>query len=121
MNQPTPDQAARHDDERYEQLSTQVEAEGFTIPADAVVTTGHGEQPGRDYLAPFMSTDELDAAAQRGRGRPRLSPAGAGRSPKRQVRLPDELDAALVTLAQHQGRSPSAVMRQAIEEYVNTA
>jgi hypothetical protein len=109
------------DDERLERLAAEVADPGFVLPDGAVVREGQGDEPGRGYLARYLSPDELDAAARRGRGRPRLAGSGTGRSPKRQVRLPEEVDDALVRLAHDQGRSPSAVMRDAITAYVRTA
>lgn len=109
------------DDDYYERLAAEVGADDWQLPTDAVVTPGRGELPGRDHLTPFLSDDEMEAATRRGRGRPRLSASGSGHSPKRQVRLPVEVDAALVRLARDQGRTPSAVMRQAIEDYVRSA
>ncbi len=109
------------DDEYYERIAAQVGADDFELPAGAVVRKSHGDEPGRGYLAPHMTPEELDAAARRGRGRPRLSGSGSGHSTKRQVRLPDEVDTALVQLAREQGRTPSAVMREAIEDYLRSA
>lgn len=57
-----------------------------------------------------------------GAGRPALDPnqpKGAV-SPRRQVRLPDQLNAKVDAIARQQNRTPSAVMRDAIEAYVNT-
>jgi hypothetical protein len=109
------------DEAYYEQLAAEVEADDYELPADAVVVRGEGDEPGRAILAQYMTPDDLEAASRRGRGRPRLSSGGPGRSPKRQVRLPEELDAALVRLAQDQGRTPSAVVREAVETYVRSA
>ncbi|WP_431838558.1 ribbon-helix-helix domain-containing protein [Cellulomonas sp. Y8] len=109
------------DDERLERLAAEVADPAFVLPDTAVVREGEGDEPGRGYLARYLSPDELDAAARRGRGRPRLAGSGTGRSPKRQVRLPEDVDDALVRLAHAQGRSPSALMREAITEYVRTA
>ncbi|MCG2801949.1 MAG: ribbon-helix-helix domain-containing protein [Cellulomonas sp.] len=109
------------DEELYEQVADAFSAETFTLPGDSVVVRGEGAEPGRPVLAAYLTPDELDAASRRGRGRPRLSAAGTGRSPKRQVRLPDDLDAALVRLAQAQGRTPSAIVREAVETYLRSA
>lgn len=122
MNDKTkPATAEAVDEAYYEQLANDFEAEDYELPADAVVIRGEGDEPGRAILAQYMTPEELDAASRRGRGRPRLSSAGTGRSPKRQVRLPDDLDAALVRLAEAQGRTPSAVVREAVETYVRSA
>jgi hypothetical protein len=113
--------AVVRDDAYYDRLSAQLEDDDFELPADALVHPGNDDGLGRAYLAPHMTAEELDAATHRGRGRPRLSGTGFGHSTKRQVRLSDEVDAALVRLANEQGRTPSAVMRQAIEDYLRTA
>ncbi|WP_263118969.1 CopG family transcriptional regulator [Cellulomonas fimi] len=113
--------ATRSDDAHFARLAEQVGADSFELGTYAVVEQGSGDTPGREYLAAFLTADELDAAVRRGRGRPRLSSSGAGRSPKRQVRLSEDVDEALLRAARDQGRTPSAVMRQAIEEYLHSA
>jgi Ribbon-helix-helix protein, copG family len=105
------------DEDHYNALSEWAESYDFTTDADAVVTRGEGPEPGRAFLVPFMSTAELDTMTRR--GRPSMS--GAGTSPKRQVRLPADLDAALEERARAEGRKPSAVMREAIENYLKSA
>jgi predicted DNA-binding protein len=49
-----------------------------------------------------------------------MSP-GTGRSPRRQVRLPDDLDEALIARAQSEGSTVSAVVRAAISEYLRAS
>ena len=52
-------------------------------------------------------------------GRPGLSGRrGAGPSPKRQVRLPRDLDALLDERAKHEGKKPSVIMRDALDAYL---
>lgn len=122
MNDKTkPATAGAVDEAYYAQLAAAFEAADYELPSDAVVVRGEGKEPGRAILAQYMTPEELYAASRRGRGRPRLSSAGTGRSPKRQVRLPEDLDAALVRLAEAQGRTPSAVVREAVETYVRSA
>ena len=55
-------------------------------------------------------------------GRPKLDPndTTAGRSPRRQVRLPQAMNDDLDQLAAQQGRDASAVMREAIADYIDT-
>jgi hypothetical protein len=120
-NEMKPATATVVDEAYYEQLANDFESEDYELPSEAVVICGEGDEPGRAILAPYMTPEALDAASRQGRGRPRLSAAGTGRSPKRQVRLPEELDAALVRLAQAQGLTPSAVVREAVETYVRSA
>ncbi|WP_392423652.1 CopG family ribbon-helix-helix protein [Barrientosiimonas humi] len=54
-------------------------------------------------------------------GRPALDPnqSKGSHSPRRQVRLPDPLSAKVDEIAAQQHRSASAVMREAIERYVD--
>lgn len=53
-------------------------------------------------------------------GRPRLDgqPSGAGRAPRRQVRLPEPLNNALDAYAQQQRLTASEIMRDAVAEYL---
>lgn len=104
------------DEDYYDRLSQLVESDDYELPADAVVHRGHGDQPGREFLAHYMTEDELNAAARRGRGRPSLS--GGGRSPSRQVRLPADLDALLIERAATEGRPMSDVLREAVASYL---
>jgi Ribbon-helix-helix protein, copG family len=97
-------------------LADEVAADDYELPADAQVRTPTPEES-RAFLEEFISPDELDRIS-RG-GRPSMS--GAGTSPKRQVRLPADVDAALVRLAQAQGRTPSAVLRDAVTTYLRSA
>lgn len=105
------------DQDHYNALSNWAESYDFTADTNAVVTRSEGPEPGRAFLKQFMSPTELDTLTQR--GRPSLS--GAGTSHKRQVRLPADLDAALQERARAEGRKPSALMREAIENYLKSA
>lgn len=65
-----------------------------------------------------ISDEELDAILG---GRPNLGAAratGKGRSPRRQVRLPEATSDALDAYAAAHGTTPSAVIRTALEEYL---
>ncbi|WP_130840235.1 CopG family transcriptional regulator [Corynebacterium neomassiliense] len=55
-------------------------------------------------------------------GRPRLDGESSkkGHSPRRQVRLPDDLNSALDTYATRHNLSPSEVIRAALDQYLNT-
>lgn len=56
---------------------------------------------------------------QRSAGRPRLGGAsGQKASPRRQVRLPDDISKSVDLLAAREGRKASEIMREAITEYV---
>ncbi|WP_127841667.1 gamma-glutamyltransferase [Actinomyces wuliandei] len=68
-----------------------------------------------------VSDAELDAIL---RGRPTLGydrATGHGRSPRRQVRLPEATSAALDAYAAAHDTTPSAVIRDAVEKYLATA
>ena len=92
MNDKTKSATAEAVDEAYhEQPAADFEAEDYELPADAVVIRGEGDEPGRAILAQYMTPEELDAAI---------------------VRLAQ---------AQAQGRTPSAVIREAVETYVRSA
>lgn len=71
--------------------------------------------------APGAAT--VTAAEVRARlGRPGLDgSAGAGRSPRRQVRLPHDLDQLLDQRAAEQHRTPSELMRDAIDRYLHAS
>lgn len=65
-----------------------------------------------------IDDDELDAVL---RGRPNLGQdhaTGRGRSPRRQVRLPRQTDAALDAYVKAHGTTASAVIRDALEAYL---
>ena len=68
-----------------------------------------------------ISDTDLDAIL---RGRPALGQShatGRGRSPRRQVRLPEHTDAALTAYIEKHGTTASAVIRDAVEAYLTTA
>ena len=66
-----------------------------------------------------ISDTDLDAIL---RGRPGLGQAhatGRGRSPRRQVRLPEHTNAALDAYIEKHGTTASAVIRDAVEAYLS--
>ncbi|CAM2783383.1 hypothetical protein ACSL103130_02465 [Actinomyces slackii] len=70
---------------------------------------------------PIADEDELRAILG---GRPNLGSAhatGAGASARRQVRLPEHLNAALDDYAAAHSTTPSAVIRDALTAYLNAA
>ena len=87
---------------------------------DEDVTAGRvppvGRGAGRDGSR--ISDTDLDAIL---RGRPGLGQShatGRGRSPRRQVRLPEHTNTALDTYAKTHGLTPSAVIRDALNAYL---
>jgi len=88
--------------------------DGAAFEGDAAVCAG------RDLLDSIVGAVELDEAISR--GRPGLNgQTGVGSSPKRQVRLPRELDALLVQRAEAEKRKLSEVMRDAIDNYLHAS
>ncbi|ARD41303.1 gamma-glutamyltransferase [Actinomyces gaoshouyii] len=90
---------------------------------DEDVTAGRVQRVGsvhhRDGSA--VSDDELDVIL---RGRPSLGhtrATGRGRSPRRQVRLPEHTNNALDAYAAAHSTTPSAVIRDAVEAYLASA
>ena len=95
------------------ELAVEVGADDHELPAGTQVRAA-APGDGRAFLEQFTSADELDRIS-RG-GRPSMS--GLGASPKRQVRLPAQLDAAQIARAEAEGRRPSDVLRAALTEYL---
>jgi len=74
---------------------------------------------------PIKDEDELRAvfAAGRAAGRPSLGhthATGRGPSARRQVRLPESTNAALDTWAARHDKTPSSIIREALDEYFAT-
>ena len=87
------------------------------VTAGRVPTIGRGTR--RDGSR--VSDTGLDAVL---RGRPGLGQSratGRGRSPRRQVRLPEHTDAALTAYVEKHDTTASAVIRDAVEAYLATA
>ena len=85
------------------------------VTAGRIPAVGRGTR--RDG-SPFRNTD-LDAIL---RGRPPLGQShatGRGRSPRRQVRLPEHTNAALDAYIEKHGTTASAVIRDAVEAYLS--
>lgn len=100
-------------------LSAWAESDGFTIPDSAQVEwSSPDDEAGRSLVESIVGADELEQIVPRG-GRPSLGgQAGTGPSPKRQVRLPRDLDDRLVARAADEHRDLSEIMRDAIAEYL---
>ena len=87
------------------------------VTAGRVPTVGRGTR--RDGSR--ISDADLDAIL---RGRPGLGQShatGRGRSPRRQVRLPEHTDAALTAYVEKYDTTASAVIRDAVEAYLASA
>lgn len=118
---------------RYSVLAARTEQVNFG-PID--VETGSGAEFDLDALLEGIEADQstptpqpapgvesVTAAETRARlGRPGLTgDTGAGRSPKRQVRLPRDLDQLLDQRAAELHRTPSDLMRDAIDRYLHAS
>ena len=118
---------------RYAALAARAEQGAFG-PIDS--TPGAEGEPDFDALLEGVEVDEtvptpalgpgaetVSAAEVQARlGRPGLDgTAGIGRSPKRQVRLPRDLDQLLDQRAREQHRTPSELMRDAIDRYLRAS
>lgn len=98
--------------------------DGIDITPNTMVYSGdEAARRGRALVESAIDADELaelDRLIARGRpsvgaGRPR------GESPKRQVRLPHDLDRALSERAEREHRSASAILRDALAEYLRAS
>jgi hypothetical protein len=98
----------------YEALSTW--AETAEVSPNARITKASGQEAGMALLEAAMGSP---AAVRRAVGKPSLSDKGS--SPSRSVRLPADMDAQLVALAQHVHMKPSEVIRRALGEYLAKA
>lgn len=104
---------------KHDALSAWAESDTPTIRPEAAVLRGDAaSKAARDLLA-AAAEDPADAAAvARAAGRPALDPTTPGKSPVWQLRAPQDLDARVRALASAQGRSVSAVLRDAASEYL---
>ncbi len=71
-----------------------------------------------EFVARWLPPDLVEAARARSRGRPRLPGTPTGTSPSRRVRLPADVDARLTARAAAEGRPMSALMRDAVSDYL---
>ncbi|GGH51162.1 ribbon-helix-helix domain-containing protein [Microbacterium album] len=107
--------------ETPEERAARYERGDFEISPDALIQSRDEFREG-DPDFELGPADLAELRRLRTPGRPTLSgPAGLGRSPKRQVRLSVELDAALTRRAAAEHRSASEVMRAALEKYLQAS
>jgi hypothetical protein len=109
------------DQQRAREASVWMESDDFDIPAHAHVTQGEeAAASGRAALiAALGSTEAVQEAVG---GRPSLDgTVGHGPSPKRQVRLPIELDEALTARAERDHRRASDIIRDALDAYLRAS
>lgn len=101
----------RHDEQHWAEMAAKAEAGEFR------------PTPGGEHLTGEAAAAAGRALIQHGygiTGRPSLSSRAdgvSGRSPKRQVRLPQELNDWLETYADAHGQTVSEVMRNALKRY----
>lgn len=98
-----------------------VESEDFEIPADVRISQGdEASAEGRAMLIAALGSE--DAVRVAVSGRPSLNGSvGVGPSPKRQVRLPVDLDQALTARAERENKRASEVIRDALNAYLNAS
>lgn len=121
------------DQARYTALAERMERGDFG-PIDTA--PGDGTEPDLDALLADITVDQsrptpplpsetetVDSDEVRSTlGRPRLDRSpGTGRSPKRQVRLPHDLDQLLDQRAALEHRTASEIMRDAIGQYLHAS
>ncbi len=102
--------------ERDDVLSDWAESADFTIATSATITKSGRSGAGHAILETAMGSS---AAVDRAIGRPSLGRTGT--SPSRTLRLPRELDEALVARAAAEHRKPSEIVREALSSYLGKA
>lgn len=107
--------------ETPEERAARYERGDFEISPDAVIQSRDEFREGDpDFELDPADLAELDRL--RTVGRPSLSGSnGTGRSPKRQVRLPIDLDAELTRRAEAEHRKPSEILRDALVQYLRAS
>ncbi|PTT68106.1 ribbon-helix-helix protein, CopG family [Arthrobacter sp. HMWF013] len=98
----------------YDELATW--AETADIGPDARITKSAEPEAGRSLLEAVLGSTE---AVRRAVGKPSLSARGT--SPSRSLRLPADMDAQLVERAEQEHRNPSAIIRDALAQYLAKA
>lgn len=88
-------------------------AETSDIGPNARITKASGPEAGRALLEAALGSPE---AVTRAVGKPSLS--GKGTSPSRTVRLPEDMDARLLEQSARENRKPSAILRDALAQYL---
>ena len=101
-------------EERYAELAEW--AETADPGNDARITKAEGPGAGQSILEAALGSAE---AVKRAVGKPSLSAKGT--SPSRSLRLSREMDDQLLARAEAEHRRPSAIMRDALAEYLARA
>ncbi|HAG59083.1 MAG TPA: hypothetical protein DIT15_07825 [Arthrobacter bacterium] len=99
---------------RYQEFAAW--AETADIGPDARITKAAEPEAGRSLLEAALGSPE---EVRRAVGKPSLSAKGT--SPSRSLRLPADMDAQLVEQAKKEHRKPSAIIRDALVEYLTKA
>lgn len=108
-------------DKRGRALSEWAESDDFRISDNAHIThRADAAAEGRALLTAALGEEELTAII--GRGRQSLDgTTGNGPSPKRQVRLPRDLDTLLDAQAERERRRSSEIIRDALDAYLRAS
>lgn len=110
-----------HTPETDEERTARYERGDFEISPTALIQTRDEFRDG-DIDLPLDPSDLAELERLHAGGRPSLSgTTGSGRSPKRQVRLPVELDDALTRRAEAEHRRPSEILRDALTQYLRAS
>lgn len=111
----------RHDEQHWAEMAAKAEAGEFRpTPGGEHLTGEAAAAAGRALIQHGYGTTDPNKLHRIITGRPSLSSRAdgiSGRSPKRQVRLPQDLNDWLETYADAHGQTVSEVMRNALERY----
>jgi hypothetical protein len=107
----------QEEEDFYSRLADAAERGEFTRVSAHHASEADAKEAGRAFLREVLGTDDLDALAQMSTpGRPSLSKAHSGESPMLRVRLPEDLNDAIESLAQHKKQNKSEVVRSLLLE-----
>jgi len=107
------------DNKRYAEMAARFEADESPVRPGATVQRGaEAREEARTILLEAADTETEREHIRNLGGRPALDPDADGPSPLWAIRAPQSLDTAMRTLAQKQGRSFSAVLRDAAQDYL---
>jgi predicted transcriptional regulator len=114
----------QHQTETREERAARYERGDVEVSPNARIYEGdEAAARGRALMEAALDPEELAELERLTRGgRPSVgSSAARGESPKRQVRLPVELDAELTRRAKAEQRRPSEIMRDALTQYLSAS
>ncbi|GGD31212.1 hypothetical protein GCM10010915_09350 [Microbacterium faecale] len=110
--------------ETYDERAARYERGDIDVSPHAKIYSGEdASRRGRQLIEMVLDEDELaELETAIRRGRPSVGAVGPrGESPKRQVRLPVDLDRALTERAEKEQRNRSDVIRDALSSYLRAS